>query len=107
MAQKDGDFLAGEELDDLYFLLDGGFLDDGADFNVEIDAVVSEVAVDPSDSTYRCDKCDKVCKSKRGLSRHTNTKHAAEPTSLNEPTDMNWMSEKDAVSLKKFPVSYQ
>ena len=105
MAQKDGDFLAGEELDDLYFLLDGGFLDDDADFNVEIDAVVSEVAVYPSDSTYRCDKCDKVCKSKRGLSRHTNTKHAAEPTSLNEPTDMNWMSEKDAVSLKKFPVS--
>ena len=90
MAQKDGDFLAGEEIDDLYFLLDrpvaslnnqggqhslhgenigaytvvrtklsfiggghlprlpplttglldGGFLDDDADFNMEIDAVV-------------------------------------------------------------------
>ena len=46
-----GDFLAREELDDLYFLLDGGFLDDDAKFNVEIDAVVSEVADDPSDST--------------------------------------------------------
>ena len=33
MAHKDGgDFLAGEELDDLYLLLDGGYLDDDADF---------------------------------------------------------------------------
>ena len=56
MAKKYGDFLAGEEIDDLYFLLDGGFLDDDAEFNVEIYAVVSEVADDPSDSTYRSEK---------------------------------------------------
>ena len=103
MAQKEGDFLAGEELDDLYFLLDGGFLDDDADFNVEIDAVVSEVAADPSDSTYKCDQCDKICKSKRGLSRHTNTKHTVDPTASNEPTDMDMTGL--SLSLRKFPVA--
>ena len=37
MAHKDGGgFLAGEELDDLYLLLDGGSLDDDADVNVNI-----------------------------------------------------------------------
>lgn len=105
MAQKDGDFLAGEELDDLYFLLEGGFLDDDADFNVEMDDLVSEVAALPNDSTYKCDQCDKICKSKRGLSRHKNTKHAGAPTVLDEPRDVNLMSEKDVASLKKFPVS--
>ena len=54
MAHKDdGDFLAGEELDDLYLLLDGGYLDDDADFNVEVDAAVSEVASDQGHSTYK------------------------------------------------------
>ena len=67
MAHKDGgDFLAGEELDDLHLLLDGGYLDDDADFNVEVDTAVSEVASDQGHSTYKCDQCDKICKSKRG-----------------------------------------
>ena len=105
MAQRDGDFLAGEDLDDLYFLLEGGFLEDDADFNVEIDDLVSEVAAVPNDSTYKCDQCDKTCKSKRGLSRHKNTKHAVVPPALNDPTDANQLSEKDVTSLKKFPVS--
>ena len=41
MLQKDG----GEELDDLFLLLDHGYLEDDVDFNVEIDAVVTEVSV--------------------------------------------------------------
>ena len=45
---------------------------------VEIDDVVSEVVDDSSNSAYRCDKCNKLCQSKRGLSRHINTKHAVD-----------------------------
>ena len=72
MAQQAGDFLAGEDLDDLYYLLDGGYLDDDMEFNVEIDAVVSEVTVvDESVAVFKCNQCEKVCKSKRGLTRHT------------------------------------
>ena len=46
-------FLVGEELDDLYFVLDGAFLGDDADFNSEMDFLVSEVVTDPGDSTYK------------------------------------------------------
>ena len=68
MAQKDGDFLAGEELDDLYLLLDFG---EDVNFNVEIDDVVSVVGV----SNEKCEQCEKVCKSKRDLARHIDVKH--------------------------------
>ena len=73
MAHEDGHFLSGEELDDLYFLLGGGL--DDADFNVEVDAAVSEVATDQGHSTYKCDQWDKICKSKRGLTRHTKMRY--------------------------------
>ena len=33
----------------MYFLLDGGYLDDDTDFNLELDTVVSEVADDEVD----------------------------------------------------------
>ena len=55
MAQKDGDFLAGEELVDLFFLLDSGYLEDDGDFNVEMDIAVSEVSA-------VCAQCENVCK---------------------------------------------
>ena len=104
MAQQAGDFLAGEDLDDLYYLLDGGYLDDDMEFNVEIDAVVSEVTVvDESVAVFKCNQCEKVCKSKRGLTRHTNTKHVRNTSALNDPdaSDFNWLTEKDVTSLKK------
>ena len=67
MSQKDG----GEELDDLFLLLDHGYLEDDVDFNVEIDAVVTEVSVvGVSNESFKCEQCEIVCKSKRGLTRH-------------------------------------
>ena len=44
MAALEADFLAGEELGELFVLLDGGFLDEDVDFNAEIDSMVKEVA---------------------------------------------------------------
>jgi hypothetical protein len=105
MAASEGDFFAGEELDDLFLLLDGGFLDGDADLNMEVDAVVSEVAADSNHTLFKCNQCDKTCKSKRGLTRHTNTKHTVQPSIILEPTDPNFISEKDQLSLKKLPLS--
>ena len=73
MEHAGSDFLAREDLDDMYFLL-GGYPDDDTNFNMELDTVVSEVAADEVYSTFKCDKCDNICKSKRGLGRHVNTK---------------------------------
>lgn len=96
MSQQKDDFLAGEDLDDLYFLLDGGHLDDDDGFNVEINAAVSEVADAEVFQTFKCNQCEKVCKSKRGLTRHINTKHK-KTTLDNEASDLD--------SLQKLPFS--
>ena len=100
MSQKDG----GEELDDLFLLLDHGYLED-VDFNVEIDAVVIEVSViGVSNERFKCDQCEKVCKSKRGLTRHIKVKHVVVVDNTSGSSAFNWMSEKD-VTWKKLPIA--
>ena len=99
-----GDFFTGDGLDDLFSLIDGGFLDDDDEFNGEINAIANEVTADEGNiPSFKCDKCEKVCKSQRGLTRHTNTKHPVVvaavsddslPPSLGIPADME-------VSMKK------
>ena len=105
MAQADGDFLAGEELDDLFLLLDGGFLEDDTNFNVEMDVAVSEVsAVCTSKESFKCEQCEKVCKSKRGLARHIKLKHVV-IVDTSGASDVSKLSEIDERSLKKFPLA--
>ena len=60
MAHSKGDFFAGEELDDLFFLLDAGFLDGDADLNMEVDAIVSEVAADSSHPLFNVTNATKL-----------------------------------------------
>ena len=73
MAALEADFLVGEELEELFMLLDGGFLDEDVDFNAEIDSMVKEVAdSEENTSGFKCD----LCKSERGLARgHQKCKH--------------------------------
>ena len=69
--------LVGEDFDDLYFLLEGGFLDNDEDFHIQLDNIVSEISSDENKTGgFKCKHCEKVCKSKRGLSRRTNVKHS-------------------------------
>ena len=65
--------------------LSGGFLDDDIGFNVELDAVVTEVSNEGEDIVvFRCKQCDKVCKSQHGLMRLCNSKHAPPVTHLQD-----------------------
>ena len=102
MAAQAGDYLAGEDLDDLFELLDGGFLDDDIGFNVELDAVVTEISNEGEDIVvFRCKQCDKVCKSQRGLTRHCNSKHAPPVTHLQDSgTSSVPLSKDEEVSRK-------
>ena len=86
MAAKQGDFLAGQELDQLYFLLDGGFFNETVEIDRDLDYLLLE---DSSGESFICDQCSKVCKSRRGLTRHKNTKHAQQ--TIPQPT--NYTSE--------------
>ena len=73
MATANSDFLVGEELDDLFFLLDSGALDEDLELDKDLDSVVPQ---ESPDEIFSCDICDKVCKTRRGLTRHTNSKHS-------------------------------
>ena len=75
MAHGSSDFVTGDDLEDIYFLLEGGFLDDDEIITADIDNIATQVTADEEISVYKCEKCEKICKSKRGLSRHVNVKH--------------------------------
>ena len=73
-----GDFFVGDELDELFSIIDGGFLENEDTISSHLDHVTTEVAASESTSAcFRCEQCEKVCKSQRGLTRHINAKHPA------------------------------
>ena len=59
MATRQEEFIAGEDLDDLYALLDNGFLDDDVDFEKDFAALVIE---ESPDAKFCCDECSNVSK---------------------------------------------
>ena len=88
MAESTGDFFTGDDLDDLFMLIDGGYLDGDVALNEQIDAIAAEVASNENDITgFPCIHCEKVCKTQRGLSRYTNVKHANVLSTLSNETE--------------------
>ena len=54
--------LVGEDFDDLYFFLEGGFLDNDEDFHIQLDNIVSEISSDEGKTGwFKCKHCEKVC----------------------------------------------
>lgn len=105
-AHAGGDYLAGEDLDDLFELLEGGFLDEDVDFNVELDAVITEVEA-YEEVGYPCQDCDKICKSQRGLTRHRNVKHTTEVTpeiSTNAGPSLPKLTKEEQILKKLHPL---
>ena len=81
------------------------YLEDDADFNVEIDDVLSEVsAVSVSNESFKCEQCEKVCNSKRCLARHIKVKHVV-VDNTSDSSGFNWMSGKDVTLLKELPIA--
>ena len=72
-----------EELADLLdFLSETNIFEEDDDMQEEVECVTSEIANTDTDdvlfSGFSCTQCEKVCKSKRGLTRHINVKHPVE-----------------------------
>ena len=63
-------YVSGEDLDAILTALEDNLLDQ--DFCTQI----NEIGENQPSCGFSCDHCDKVCKTQRGLMRHTNTKHA-------------------------------
>ena len=58
------------------YLINEGFLEEDEDLNSQIEDIAIEVTRDEENPAgFECNVCGKACKSCRGLSRHTNSKH--------------------------------
>ena len=96
-------FLTGSDLDELFELIDGGYLDNDEEISKELETFVSEL---PSDEKflqgYVCNHCNKVCKSSRGLTRHTKSKHVVHiPFSSPSSAESKQLLTDEEKSLKK------
>ena len=74
MAARQEEFIAGKDLDDLYDLLDNGFLDEDVDFEKDLAALM---IAESHEANFCCDECSKVCKTQRGRKRDTKIQNTA------------------------------
>ena len=79
-------YLSGVSLEEIYDLLEGGFLDNDVDFNKELDAVKSTEENDGKKKVFKCTVCGKECVSPTG--RHTTLKHVQEEVTPKEQKNM-------------------
>ena len=75
MTAESSVYLSGDSLQEIYELLEGGFLDDDVDFKKELDASTSTEEIYDKKTVFKCTMCGKECISSRGLKRHTALKH--------------------------------
>ena len=75
------------QIEDFDSLFDNIDLDEDEEFLHEVERVITEAeAVVPK--TFKCQSCDKVCKTKQGLTRHNNSQHSAKTISQRSPEDL-------------------
>ncbi|XP_065068671.1 uncharacterized protein LOC135693981 [Rhopilema esculentum] len=86
MAANKHESLPVEELDDILYLINEGFLEEDEELNSQIEDIAIEVTRDEENPAgFECNVCGKACKSRRGLSRHTNSKHRHVTSSSDAP----------------------
>ena len=92
MACKE-DFYTGEDLEAILEAIYDDVWDKDDDFNEEIDTLIQEIEEEPPKSGFKCKKCERVCKSKQGLSRHQNSKHREHKPDQEEVVKKNLSAE--------------
>ena len=75
MAGANEDFLIGDDFDAVLALIDDDFLENDRELNQQVNEVVSEIGNHDTKQVFKCETCQKVCVSQRGLTRHQNAKH--------------------------------
>ena len=75
MASLGDEFLCGDDLDVILSLIDEDVLENDQTLKTITYKESSKIPIEKQ--VFSCDTCDKVCLSKRGLSRHKNSKHSS------------------------------
>ena len=84
MAAESSVYLSCDSLEEIYELLERGFLDDDVDFNKELDTVTSTEEIGDKKKMFKCIMCGKECVSSQGLKRRTTMKYVQEEVTLKE-----------------------
>eukprot|EP00794_Sanderia_malayensis_P002370 gene2370-2731_t len=69
------EFFFGDDLDAVLALLGEDLPAESDPFDADLNVLMEEIDSTPPAGGFSCEKCGKICKTKRGLTRHTNTKH--------------------------------
>ena len=67
MAGANEDFLIGDDFDAVLALIDDDFLENDRELNQQVNEVVSEIGNHDTKQVFKCETCQKVCVSQRGL----------------------------------------
>ena len=59
------DFYAGEDSEAILAAIDEDVWDKDDEFNAELNSLLVNIEEEPSQSGFKCDMCEKVCKSKQ------------------------------------------
>ena len=92
----------GDDLDAILDLLEEDIPEENEDFVSQVNAVVAELSEPMPAAGFPCIHCDKVCKSRRGLTRHESTKHPEENIE-NESSNTRKKSPEEIID----PVTFQ
>ena len=92
MASRQEDYFIGDDLDAIFAVIDEDCLERRPGNNV----MTQEEGTAAPGPTFSCDLCDKICLTKRGLTRHINAKH---------PTDNTSTAEKQASTTTKSRIT--
>ena len=72
MAANAEETLPVDELVHILCLIEEGFLEDDNELNKPIEGITLEVSLDQANhSVFKCSVFKKICKSRRGLTRHS------------------------------------
>lgn len=105
MVAKNDEFLSGGDLDDLLMLVEGGFLDEDVDFNVDMDDAISQISCNlEKKDNFQCSECGKVMKSGRRLTRHRKAKHQQKKNSSLAEELSNTHIEEEELLKKLHPL---
>ena len=69
------EFIFEDDLDDLLTNLDQDLQIESEAFDADLNVLMDEIESTPPVEGFPCETCDKICKTKRGLTRHRNAAH--------------------------------
>ena len=75
MASCSEDFLYEDDFDAVLAIIDSDFLDNDEEFESDLNTVIEKIPSSENPS-FPCSHCQKICRSKGGLTRHNNAKHS-------------------------------